>query len=184
VGRMIGRLRGRTAPRGRDHGPRLPLDPSGPGKHPEHPANSMFRGETLFSSPSSRRRHRGSPIRQAARGREAHHHSRGRRRRVGEWGRSRPTPARSRARVQSACRTKQALKSPAPSIPRGRGTTMNLSRFNYAGETTTKRRGSSPSERVTTDLFSVSESWMALRSAADIGSRARSSPDSTTSWAT
>ncbi len=51
----------------------------------------------------------------------------------------------------------------------------------YAGTTTTKRRGSSPSERVVTLGLSVRASCTALRSAADIGSKARSSPVSATS---
>jgi len=41
----------------------------------------------------------------------------------------------------------------------------------YAGLITTKRWGSSPSERVETPSISVAASWTTLRSAGDIGSR-------------
>jgi len=95
-----------------------------------------------------------------------------------------PTPLENHDCVLCGGLSRPALKSPAPSIPRGRGLTIQLSHFYYAGAITTKRRGSSPSDRVTIPSRPVRPSWMALRSAGDIGSRARSSPVSTTSTAT
>lgn len=110
-----------------------------------------------------------------------------RRRSLSRGGRSgEPNDTRSRLRGNPDCvlyggRLRLALKSLAPSIARGRELTIQLSRSYYAGAITTKRRGSSPSERVTIPSTPVRPSWMALRSAGDMGSSERSSPVSMTS---
>ena len=106
------------------------------------------------------------------------------RRHAGEWVVWPPNTEQSRKRERSEAQSAEGLKNPAPSIPRGRGVNQSLFTVNYAGATTTKRRGSSPSDRVTTFGFSDSASCTALRSAADMGSSARSSPVSMTSVAT
>ena len=94
-----------------------------------------------------------------------------------------PSKARNPSRAQSAVQWHSAPEA-SRSHSRGREKARRSSRILYAGAITTKRRGSSPSDLVTTCSFSVNESCTALRSAADIGSRARSSPVSTTSPAT
>src|ERR1035437_4109355 len=102
----------------------------------------------------------------------------------GEWTFAPPSTSQSLQQALSAARAPLALHTPPPSIPGGRGSTIHSSQIYYAGATTTKRRGSSPSDRVKTVVLSVRASCTALRSAADMGSRARSSPVSVTSRAT
>jgi hypothetical protein len=69
-----------------------------------------------------------------------------------------PSNKQNLEHVRSEVRWVLGPKNPAPLNPQGRGVTKNCSLVNYAGTTTTKRRGSSPSERVLTDGLSVKAS--------------------------